>query len=307
MVASEDMKAVTGIYDASLGARSNETSGIAIRNRTAQGDTATYVFIDNMEAAITTTGHILVDLIPHYYSDERVIRIIGEDGEIEKFQAINKLMPDGAKWNDISRGKFDVVVTTGPAYATRRLEAREGMLEYARIDPVFVNLARDQIIRSMDFPGGDKMAERAALTLPPGMDPDADKKRMEMQQQMQQAQGQPQPSPEQQQAMMEQQGQMLKLQREREASQAKIEMSQQESLAAMQLEREKFEFQKQIQWQELELQRELALEKLGIDRLVASHDAILDTATAAHAAVLDTAQAQHAADMSEQNTAQAAE
>lgn len=306
MVASEDMKAVTGIYDASLGARSNETSGVAIRNRTAQGDTATYVFIDNMEAMITAVGRILVDLIPYYYSNERVIRIIGEDGEIEKFEAINKLMPDGKKWNDISRGKFDVVVSTGPAYATRRAEMREALIDYARIDPPFVNIARDQIIRAMDFPGADKMADRAALMLPPGIDEDADKKRMEAQQQQQQNAGPPQPSPEQQQAMIDQQVQQVKLQREREASQAKIEMAREESANQMQLEREKFEFSKQMQWQELELQREIALEKLGIDRMVASHDAILDTATAAHAAVLDTAEAQHSADMDEQ-TQQAAE
>ena len=35
---SEDIKATTGIFDASLGNKSNETSGIAIRARQAQGE-----------------------------------------------------------------------------------------------------------------------------------------------------------------------------------------------------------------------------------------------------------------------------
>jgi hypothetical protein len=63
-IASEDMKATTGIYDAALGARSNETSGVAIARRDEQGNTATFVYIDNLEDAIETTGRILIDLIP---------------------------------------------------------------------------------------------------------------------------------------------------------------------------------------------------------------------------------------------------
>jgi hypothetical protein len=91
LIASEDMKASTGIYDAALGAKSNETSGVAIARRDAQGDTATYVYIDNMEASIAHTGRVLIDLIPHYYDDSRVIRLLGEDEEIEKFVEINKI------------------------------------------------------------------------------------------------------------------------------------------------------------------------------------------------------------------------
>ena len=36
-IASDEMKATTGIYDAALGARSNEISGVAIRARESQG------------------------------------------------------------------------------------------------------------------------------------------------------------------------------------------------------------------------------------------------------------------------------
>jgi hypothetical protein len=136
MIASEDMKATTGIYDAALGAKSNETSGVAIQRRDAQGDTATFVYIDNLEDAIETTGRQLIDLIPHYYDDSRVIRQLGEDGEVEKFVEINKMMPDGVKWNDITRGKYDVVVSTGPAYTTRRQEAAENLMKLTQIEVV---------------------------------------------------------------------------------------------------------------------------------------------------------------------------
>lgn len=191
LIASEDMKAATGIYDAALGAKSNETSGIAIARRDAQGDTATYVYIDNMEAAIEQTGRILVDLIPHYYDDSRVIRLLGEDEEIEKFVQINQIMPDGKSWNDITRGKYDVTVSTGPAYATRRAEAADNLLKLAQVFPALQQVGGDVVMKALDVPLADKLADRLALLLPPGVDPEADKKRQEMQAQMQPAEPNP--------------------------------------------------------------------------------------------------------------------
>ena len=46
-LAGDKVKAVTGIYDASLGNRSNETSGIAIKARQHQGDVGNFHFADN--------------------------------------------------------------------------------------------------------------------------------------------------------------------------------------------------------------------------------------------------------------------
>ena len=50
--ANDDMKSIIGIYDASLGARSNETSGRAIMARQREGDVSTFHFIDNLSRAI---------------------------------------------------------------------------------------------------------------------------------------------------------------------------------------------------------------------------------------------------------------
>jgi hypothetical protein len=77
--ANDDMKAIIGIYDASLGARSNETSGKAIMARQREGDVSTFHFIDNLSRAIRHGGRILLDLIPKVYSTERMVRVLGED------------------------------------------------------------------------------------------------------------------------------------------------------------------------------------------------------------------------------------
>lgn len=201
-VADQDMKATTGIYDASLGQRGNETSGRAIIAREQQGDTATYVYVDNREAAILHTGNVLVDLIPHIYSDERIIRIMGEDGEIEEYARLNTRLPDGRTWNDITQGRYDVQVTSGPAYATRRMEAADKLMQLSQANPAIAQVAGDEIVKALDIPNGQKIAERLQIMfLPPGLDPEVDKKRMEMQlraAQMQQALGGGQPDAMQQ-------------------------------------------------------------------------------------------------------------
>src|SRR5262245_22891240 len=62
--ASDDIKATTNIFDPSLGAQGNETSGIAIQRRQSQSGMANMPFLDNMNRAIRHCGAILVDLIP---------------------------------------------------------------------------------------------------------------------------------------------------------------------------------------------------------------------------------------------------
>jgi hypothetical protein len=192
LVADGDMKATTGIYDASLGKQSNETSGVAIRARDSQGETANFEYVDNLSAAIRHAGKILLELIPQIYTGERVVRLMGEDGAIEGYQRINTMLPDGTVWNDISVGQFDLEVTTGPAFATKRMEAADKMMQLVQAVPQIGQVGADMIVKALDMPYGDKLAERLGLLLvPPGMDPDLDKRRAEMQQAM----GPQQPDP----------------------------------------------------------------------------------------------------------------
>lgn len=57
------MKALHGIYDASLGARSNETSKIAIEARQQQGEIANYHFVSNEGKARKRYARLLVKMI----------------------------------------------------------------------------------------------------------------------------------------------------------------------------------------------------------------------------------------------------
>jgi len=225
-VADQDMKATTGIYDASLGKSGNETSGRAIIARDQQGETATYVYVDNLTASIRLCGLMLVDLIPHIYSDDRIVRIIGEDGGIEEYARINTMLPSGTVFNDISQGAYDVEVTTGPAYATKRQMAADNMIQLASQVPAIGQVAGDLIAKALDVPYADKIGERLQMMLPPGIDPEADKRRMERQMELQQAMGPPQPDPAQEAMLAEQVGKARKVNAEadRIVAQAQYEM-----------------------------------------------------------------------------------
>jgi len=174
--ASDDMKAIIGIYDASLGARSNETSGKAIMARQREGDVATFHFIDNLARAIRHTGRILIDLIPKVYSDERVIRVLGEDGSPRSVQ-VNSGQPQPVVGNDgkpqvdeygeaimamhdLTVGKYDLTVTTGPSFTTRREEAAMQMTEFVRAFPAAAPVIGDLLAQNLDWPGADEIAER---------------------------------------------------------------------------------------------------------------------------------------------------
>lgn len=174
--ASDDMKAIIGIYDASLGARSNETSGRAIMARQREGDVATFHFIDNLARAIRHTGRILIDLIPKVYSDERIIRVLGEDGSPSSVK-VNSGQPqpvtgsDGKPQvdeqgqaimalHDLTAGKYDLTVTTGPSFTTRREEAAFQMTEFVRAFPAAAPVIGDILATNLDWPGADEIAER---------------------------------------------------------------------------------------------------------------------------------------------------
>lgn len=201
--AADDIKAVTGIYDASLGARSNETSGRAIMARQREGDTSTFHFIDNLSRAVRHCGRILIDLIPSVYTGPRIIRILGEDGTPMSARLAGPdeepmpnppmqepMQPNGGTGQeqaalvseqekrmgqirgvfDLGAGKYDLAVASGPSYTTRRQETAEQILEVIRAFPQAATVLVDILAKNMDWPGADEIAQRLRA-LVPGEDP----------------------------------------------------------------------------------------------------------------------------------------
>ena len=175
-IASDEMKATTGIYDAALGARSNEISGVAIRARESQGGVSALHYQDNLMATLNHLGKVLIDLVPKIYDSERTVRILHEDESHEPVRINVPVMGVDGKpmlLNDLSQGTYDVRVKVGPSYATRRSEAADSMLQFIQAVPQAAGVAGDLVARNMDWPGADEIAERLRRMLPPQVTGDA--------------------------------------------------------------------------------------------------------------------------------------
>lgn len=185
LTSNEDMKATTGIYDSALGNRSNEESGVAIRQRQTESDISTSIYADNMGKAVQHAGKIIVTMIPKIYDTQRLLRLREKDGK-EVPVMINQLMMtlDGPQiMNDVTTGTYDVKVTVGPNFTTKRQEAAESMMAFVNAVPNSAAVVSDLIAKNMDWPGADEFAERLRKTLPPGVVP-PDELSPEEQQQM---------------------------------------------------------------------------------------------------------------------------
>jgi hypothetical protein len=203
---AQDMKDVTGLQDASLGIRSNETSGKAILARQREGDVATYIYHDNLKAAIAECGKVINELIPAVYDTARTIRVVGQD-QTQKVQRVND--PNDPESIDLAQGKYDIVVETGPSYSTKRVEAAESMLAFIQAVPTAGQVAGDLIAKAQDWPLADEIGDRLSKVLPPGLvQPDLEDMSAEEQQAYQQQKAQAEQQAQVQQEMQHQAAQL---------------------------------------------------------------------------------------------------
>jgi hypothetical protein len=194
--AADDMKSIMGLYDASLGAPSNETSGRAILMRQREGDVSTFHYVDNLNRAMRHAGRILLDLIPKVYATPRVVRVLGPDGQA-RAAPVNQPAPSAGqarpdptgqlrqieKIYDLTVGKYDLTVRSGPSFTSRREEAANQMLELIRAYPAAAPVIGDLLAKNLDWPGADDVAQRLQAMLPPqarGADPQAQAAQVEL-------------------------------------------------------------------------------------------------------------------------------
>lgn len=304
--ASDDMKSIMGIYDASLGARSNETSGRAIIARQREGDVSTFNYIDNLSRAIKHAGRVIGDLIPHVYDAPRIVRIIHEDGKNESVK-INQEhqaeapnqdgMQQGAqqgmvspeeqkeqqefaqgvvKLYDLTVGKYDVTCEAGPSYTTKREEAADQMMVFLQSVPNAGPIIGDLVAKNLDWPGADDIAERMKAMLPPqvqGQNPLVQQLQQQMQQMDQQAReaiGQLQQQLTQaEQAAQSKQGDMQIKGAEVQLKQAELQVKQQE-LSIKQQELQVKQFDAETKRIQAEAQAKEADARLRLDAFVAT-------------------------------------
>lgn len=208
--AADDIKAATGLFNEAMGLQSNASSGKAILARQREGDVSTFNFTDNLSRAIEHAGRILIDLIPTVYTGDRMIRVLGRDGKAQNVQLGQAPAPppgipgqpaqpqqqpgqpqpgqpqpgaapmqggsniDLTRIYDLSVGKYDLTVESGPSYTTQREEAANQMIEFVRSFPQAAPVIGDLLAKALDWPDADIIAKRLEAMLPPalkGQDP----------------------------------------------------------------------------------------------------------------------------------------
>jgi hypothetical protein len=176
--AEHDLMSVAGMPQENPEIAARVVSGNKyLQRRQGMQDLTHFQYYDNQTYSIMWTGIILLDLAPAYYDTERVLHIVGEDGQTEEV-TINESevdaqgKPTGKTKNGWFVGRYDVVMDTGPGYATKREEAADSMMELlgTPLGEVIVKTRPDIPVRNMDFHGADELADSLAVTTPDGMD-----------------------------------------------------------------------------------------------------------------------------------------
>jgi hypothetical protein len=196
----EDIKASMGLYNTSLGAKSNETSGIAIERRDKQGDVATFHFGDNLVRSITHVGKIIVCALPEIEDTPRIVQVVGQEEE-NKLVGINGAMADDQERPFyMNKGKYDVRVVTGASFTTQRQEASAMYSELIRAMPDMMPVIGDLVFKYQDMPGAQAIAHRMKKVIDPkfldekdrqeGLNPEVEAMKLELQQVVAQAQQQ---------------------------------------------------------------------------------------------------------------------
>ncbi len=161
--AIDGIKAAMGIYDASLGARSNETSGVAIERRKKSAEIVNFHFSDNEARSRKRIGEILIEAISIIDQPGDQVTLRSEDGK-------TRIVPVGEKYadpksgeevvHDLSQGDYGVAISTGPTYDSQRQEIYERDLALIQANPELMFIFGDQMLASDDAPGSAERAER---------------------------------------------------------------------------------------------------------------------------------------------------
>lgn len=150
-------------------------SGRALKRRQFLSDQSHFQYYDNQTLAIAQCGRVMIEWAPHYFNEPgRIQRIIGEDSTAEMIKLNEEVEEDGIKRvkNDLSVGRYDVVMDTGPGYETKREEGAETLVDLLRIGPLAELIAKqgaDLVFRSIDHPYMQELADRLMAVNPDGL------------------------------------------------------------------------------------------------------------------------------------------
>jgi len=286
-----------GLFASNMGDNPGLQSGVAIKQLQNKGDIGTIKYFKAQEIAIARTAKILVDAIPSVYDTQREVYLLNEDGS-QEVETLNQVVIDQqtgqpVTLNDLTIGSYDVVCSSGASFQNRQQESNAALLEMAQIDPSLIQMSGDVMLKNVDAPGMDTLAERkrqqllSAGAIP--AEQQTDEEQQMMAQQAQSAGQQPDAMMVAAQAEMQKaqaqndknQLAMQKMQMEAQIKQQSAQMDmQQQQITLRENEFKLMQAQEKLQLDRMKIEAELSLKAAELERLVTKdkRDFALDVA-----------------------------
>lgn len=113
--ADQDFEDISGLNKSALGELDRVQSGRAIEARQRQAVIGIQPYVTNWNLTMELFGEKRLEMIQNFYTEQRIFRVIGKDGQLAK-RIINETVMDPAgnaiaKMNDVTLGKYVVVPT----------------------------------------------------------------------------------------------------------------------------------------------------------------------------------------------------
>jgi len=259
----DDIKASMGMYNAAIGQRSNESSGVAINARKVEGEVAVFHFGDNLARSITQVGRVLVSALPAIYDTPRTVRVIDPEGNND-LVGINGARVDGQEQDYyLTNGKYSVRVELGPSFTTQRQEAAQFYTDIFTKQPQLMEIAGDLLFKYMDMPGAQALSDRLKRVIPPNVlgenESEQDPEKMQLTQALEQSK----------QVILKLTQEMETLQEDVSTKQAELQLKAQSEAASVEQDQVKNELEVlklQLEEKKVMLEAEVKREELALKR-----------------------------------------
>lgn len=349
-IADNNLQAGTAMYEPTLGKSERDDPAKKVLALQDQGLVSNSHWLANLaEISMPYEAKVVLDLMPKVFDRPgRSCYVTGEDGEqtevilnhpfvtdpktqrpvmVEGWQEGDPV-PEGAKFYNLTEGKYGCVVTVGKRFETRAREGADAFSQLLMAQPELIKVLGDIWMGFQDFPGHELAAKRLKAAIPPGIkqadneegQPDAQALQAELQMAEQGAQ--------MMKAIIEEQGKAIetdaikaqaKLREVQESNRAKVDIEALKLQHAETMLRLKQDFDLRMKLLELghaDLEREdeqaheaamagaAAAEANAAAERAEAHD--VDMAERGHLGTLDEGEASHAHSMESQTQAESA-
>lgn len=113
------IRMISGVSETFQGGKGPEVSGSAIQSRVQQAAIQLAGPVDNLYRTRNLLADRILNLLQQFYTDQRIFSIISDSDDFETEEIIiNQKLSDGNYINDITIGRYDVVVADVPTQVT---------------------------------------------------------------------------------------------------------------------------------------------------------------------------------------------